>query len=210
MAFGGVSLLDVGAGTGISSLQFADRQVEVLAVEPDERMAELARRKGIETEVATFEEWEPNGRRFDIVLFAASFHWVNPAIALPKVRELLTARGRLAMMWNRVRPVGALAPLVAAVIDDYADAHAAESTQSSGQVHELLVEAGFDPSERRYSRRFQVSADDFIALQFTYSRFLVLDDERASELRRRLADVIAGEDVEMSGDTVAIIATVSR
>ena len=34
--------LDVGAGTGISSRQLADRGVDVLALEPDPRMAEVA------------------------------------------------------------------------------------------------------------------------------------------------------------------------
>lgn len=203
-------MLDVGAGTGISSLQFAERRTDVLAVEPDPRMAEVARHKGIRTEIATFEEWEPNGRSFDIVVFAASFHWVNPAIALPKARELLTARGRVAMMWNRLRPVGALAPRLIEVIDGYADGHAAERARGSDEIHGLLSEAGFSSSERQYSRRFRLSAADFIALQFTYSRFLVLDAERADQLRAHLTETIAGDDVEMGGDTVAIIATATR
>lgn len=173
-------------------------------------MADIARHKGIRTEVATFEDWEPKGRTFDIVVFAASFHWVNPAIALPKARELLTARGRVAMMWNRLRPVGALAPRLVEVIDGYADGHAAESARGSDEINELLAEAGFTSSERQHSRRFRLSAADFIALQFTYSRFLVLDTERATQLRARLTEVIAGDDVEMGGDTVAIIATATR
>jgi SAM-dependent methyltransferase len=210
VAYGGHLVLDVGAGTGISSAQLADRGADVLAVEPDARMAELLGRKGIPAEVATFEEWDPDGRQFDLVVFAASFHWVDPAIALPKVRELLTARGRLAMLWNRVRPVGALAQRLVTVIDDYSDGYAAESARTSADLHDLLATAGYNSSERQYSRRFQLSADDFIALQFTYSRFLVLDDERAGELRDRLTDVIAGEDVVMGGDTVAIIATATR
>lgn len=56
VAYGGHRVLDVGAGTGISSAQFADRAADVLAVEPDTRMAELARAKGIRTEIATFED----------------------------------------------------------------------------------------------------------------------------------------------------------
>ena len=203
-------MLDVGAGTGIASAQLADRGADVLAVEPDARMAELLGQKGIPAEVATFEQWDPDGRRFDLVVFAASFHWVDPDVALPKVRELLTARGRLAMLWNRVRPVGALAQRLVSVIDDYSDGHAAESARTSAELHDLLTAAGYNSSERQYSRRFRLSPDDFVALQFTYSRFLVLDDERADELRNRLTDVIAGEDVVMGGDTVAIIATATR
>lgn len=207
MAHGVRNVLDVGAGTGISSVQFANRAADVLAVEPDARMAELARHKGIRTETATFEQWDPRGRRFDLVVFAASFHWVDPHVALPKVHRLLAARGHLALMWNRVRPVGRLAPRLSAVIDRYADGHAAESGRSSDEIHDLLTAAGFSSSQRQYPRRFRLSADDFIALQFTYSRFLVLDAERSAQLRARLTDTIAGDDVEMGGDTVAIIAT---
>lgn len=207
MAYGVQDVLDVGAGTGISSAQFVERGARVLAVEPDERMAELLRAKGITTEVSTFEEWDSEARRFDLVVFAASFHWVDPAIALPKVRALLTDHGHLAMMWNRVRPTGALAPRVAEIIDEYSDGHTAETARTSAELHHLLSDAGYRSSERQYSRRYRLTADDFVALQFTYSRFLVLDDQRADQLRAGLLDVIAGEDVVMGGDTVAIIAT---
>ena len=44
---GARTVLDVGAGTGIASEQLLGRGVNVLAVEPDPRMAAIAREKGI-------------------------------------------------------------------------------------------------------------------------------------------------------------------
>ena len=44
---------------------FAVRGCRVLGVEPDDRMAAVARSHRIEVEVATFEEWDPAGRTFD-------------------------------------------------------------------------------------------------------------------------------------------------
>ena len=79
-------VLEAGAGTGIASMQMIERGADVLAVEPDTRMAAVAQAKGIPVELATFEDWDPAGRRFDLVVFAASFHWVDPAVALPKIR----------------------------------------------------------------------------------------------------------------------------
>ena len=84
---GAQTVLDVGAGTGIASEQLLGKGVNVLAVEPDPRMAEIARRKGIPIEIAMFENWDPAERSFDLVVFGPSFHWVNPDIALPKAHH---------------------------------------------------------------------------------------------------------------------------
>lgn len=51
----GPDVLDVGCGTGIEARQFQAAGATVLGVEPDARMADLARRTGVEAEVATFE-----------------------------------------------------------------------------------------------------------------------------------------------------------
>ncbi|MCW2686159.1 MAG: methylase involved in ubiquinone/menaquinone biosynthesis [Mycobacterium sp.] len=71
----------MGAGTGIASAQLLEAGAHVLVVEPDPRMARIAADKGIRVEVATFEEWQPAGRSFDLVVFAQSFHWVRPRVA---------------------------------------------------------------------------------------------------------------------------------
>jgi SAM-dependent methyltransferase len=78
---------------------------EVLAVEPDSHMARVASAKGVSVEVATFEQWEPTDRSFDLVVFAQSFHWVDPKHALHKVAALLNPGGRAALLWNRITPV---------------------------------------------------------------------------------------------------------
>ena len=112
-------VLDVGAGTGIASQQLAERGADVLAVEPDARMEALARLKGITVELDTFEQWEPAGRTFELVVFAASFHWVDPAVALPKIRTVLRPGGRLALMWNRLSPTKPTRTDFAAIYADY-------------------------------------------------------------------------------------------
>src|ERR1700749_2517086 len=40
----------------------------VLGVDPDPRMAEIARRTGVEVEIGKFEDWEAGGRSFDAVV----------------------------------------------------------------------------------------------------------------------------------------------
>jgi SAM-dependent methyltransferase len=55
----GRDVLDVGCGTGIVGRQFQAAGCAVLGVDPDARMADLARERGLEVEVATFEAWDP-------------------------------------------------------------------------------------------------------------------------------------------------------
>ena len=54
----GRAVLDAGCGTGIAARQFQAAGARVLGVDPDERMADLARQTGVEAEVAAFEAWD--------------------------------------------------------------------------------------------------------------------------------------------------------
>ncbi|WP_406340736.1 class I SAM-dependent methyltransferase [Streptomyces sp. NBC_00648] len=96
----GARVLDVGCGTGIVARQFQAAGCEVLGVEPDARMADVARRLGVEVEVAAFEAWDPGGREFDAVVAGQAWHWVDPAAGAAKASRVLRHGGRLAAFWN--------------------------------------------------------------------------------------------------------------
>jgi SAM-dependent methyltransferase len=146
---GARTVLDVGAGTGIASEQLLWRGVNVLAVEPDPRMVEIARDKGIPIEIGTFENWDPAERQFDLVVFGQSFHWVNPDIALPKVHALLSTGGQLALMWNRLFPTDPTHGDFAEIYRDYMDPSSPLFGSSPiGLVHterstERMIDHGF-------------------------------------------------------------------
>ncbi|MFI5783050.1 class I SAM-dependent methyltransferase [Nocardia sp. NPDC051570] len=100
----GPDVLDVGCGTGIAARQFRAAGCTVLGVEPDTRMADFARASGIEVEVATFEAWEPAGRRFDAVIAGQSWHWVDPVSGAAKAARVLRPGGRLAVFAHVFEP----------------------------------------------------------------------------------------------------------
>lgn len=111
----GPDVLDVGCGTGIAARQFQAAGCAVLGVEPDARMADVARGRGLPVEVATFEAWEPAGRTFDTLVAAQSWHWVDPAVGTAKAARVLRPHGRLAVFGHVFEPPAEVAePFVAA------------------------------------------------------------------------------------------------
>ncbi|WP_327138995.1 class I SAM-dependent methyltransferase [Nocardia sp. NBC_01327] len=96
----GPDLLDIGCGTGTAARQFRAAGCTTLGVEPDSRMADFARRGGIDVEVATFEAWDPAGRTFDAVVAGQAWHWVDPIAGAAKSAQVLRPGGRLAPFWH--------------------------------------------------------------------------------------------------------------
>ncbi len=101
---GAPRILDVGCGTGISGRLFQAAGCQVLGIDPDARMAELARSSGLDAEVAKFEEWDAGDRTFDAVIAAQAWHWVDPVAGAAKAAAVLRPGGRLAVFWNAFQP----------------------------------------------------------------------------------------------------------
>jgi SAM-dependent methyltransferase len=100
-------VLEVGCGTGQATRALAGFGSAVVAVELGGDMAELARRRlaglpGVEVETSAFEDWDDRGRRFDAVVAASSWHWVDPAIGWRRARDVLRPAGWLALLGNVV------------------------------------------------------------------------------------------------------------
>lgn len=93
---------DVGAGTGISSRALAGRGARVVAVDPSAGMlGVLARRTSAIAAVRGRAEALPLlDDSLDLVAYAQSFHWVDPARAVPEAARVLHRGGVLAAWWN--------------------------------------------------------------------------------------------------------------
>jgi len=101
------SVLEVGCGTGQATRSLAALGYSVTAVEAGAGMAALARQRlrgfdNTEVETSAFEDWDDRGRRFDLLLAASSWHWVDPAVGWPKAQRVLRPGVWMALIGNIV------------------------------------------------------------------------------------------------------------
>ena len=100
-------VLEVGCGTGQATRSLAALGCLVTAVEPGAGMAAIARQRlaafsNVKVETSAFEEWDDRGRRFDVLVAASAWHWVDPSTGWPKAHDLLKPGGWMALIGNVV------------------------------------------------------------------------------------------------------------
>ncbi|HEX2398946.1 MAG TPA: class I SAM-dependent methyltransferase [Mycobacterium sp.] len=202
-------VLDVGAGTGIASAQLMQAGAEVLAVEPDSRMARVAADNGIHVEQATFEDWQAAGRSFDLVVFAQSFHWVQPARALDKVASILRPGGRLALLSNRITPVSPTRQQLDEAYLGYLDPAQRPPIDAAHDdaLMAIITEHGYTIERRQVTEQLHYDTEAWVNMVFTYSNVLTLGPQARSELRCRLEQVIGTAGVDAENDATAVICT---
>ena len=194
----GPEVLDVGCGTGKATVALAERGLTVLGLEPDPQMAAVARGHGVTVEIGAFETWDARDRRFDLLIFADSWHFVDPVVAVRRATELLRPGGTVARIWNSYL----LEPPAIAALDPVYRRHAPEIAQSWRPAaawtpvrpdDDPLVQGGFMPLRMRtYRSSVLRTADEWIAITATTSGHLRLGDRLAplmSEVRAAIEGI---------------------
>ncbi|TMC51126.1 MAG: class I SAM-dependent methyltransferase [Chloroflexi bacterium] len=210
-------ILDVGTGTGKAARLFLMRGCDVLGVEADARMAEVAREHGVVVEVSSFETWDAKARTFDLLISGQAWHWVDPAVGGPKAVSVLRPGGRLAAFWN----LGVHEPAVRTALESVYRRLApeiAETTNALGyrdgrdanRVEQLMSTGGFSSVElRSYAWDHTYTRDAWLAYLATHSDHVQLAGGRRSALLEGVGAAIDSLGGEMAHhyQTVLILAT---
>ena len=176
----------------------AERGLEGVGVEPDARMAAVARRNLLHSpawrvEVAEFETWAHDEPDFDLVTCAQAWHWLDPASRLRRAHALLRAGGWLALWWNRpAEDHSALRTALDAVYADMAPELPPRGPASLPFAPDgTHPDLGFGPPvEREYPWSKLYSTTDWIQLLLSHSDHRLLDEDRRHRLLGAVAEVI--------------------
>lgn len=99
----GSRVLEIGCGTGQLSLPLAQYGIALLAIELGPHLAALAKQNlkrfpNVQVEVSSFEEWSLPPQKFNAVVSASAFHWLDPEIRFSKCAEALHPGGFLTIL----------------------------------------------------------------------------------------------------------------
>jgi len=114
---GRLSVLELGAGTGLLTQTLVTQGHRVVATDPSPEMLGRLRDRvtPYSVGVSGAEAIPAPDRSIDVVVCAQSFHWFDHERALPEIARVLKPGGHLALVWNQrdesipwVRRLGAL------------------------------------------------------------------------------------------------------
>jgi SAM-dependent methyltransferase len=96
------AVLELGAGTGALTRQLIQRVRQVVSVEPDPAMGAVLSAQLPEVPVveAVAEALPIVDTRFDAVVAASSWHWMDPELTPIEVARVLRRGGTLGLLWN--------------------------------------------------------------------------------------------------------------
>lgn len=210
----GGRILEIGCGTGKATEMFATRGYAMVCLDIGTDLAAVAAQKlcefaNIQIVVSSFEEWEPEGRLFHLVIAATSFHWVDPAMAYVKSAAVLKPNGWLAVFSNtHIQQDKGFFTKVQDLYRASAPSMAGKATNGKTSRGEPAGMALFGESiVRSYQWTAEYSTNEYLDLLGTYSDHISLPLAERRDLFSGIADLI---DHEYGGRVLKHYETVLR
>ena len=186
-------ILEIGCGTGKATRLFAERGYALVCLDIGADLIAVAREKlrefpNISFVEQAFEKWESDGK-FDLIISATAFHWVDPKVRYLKASEVLTSKGFLAVFSNQhVRKDEGFFAESQSLYDKY---YAPLTTNRPTHATNFPgVEAFQDPIKRVYPWTQTYSSEQYIKLLGTYSGHIALPEKNKRLLFEGITNLI--------------------
>lgn len=200
-------LLEIGAGSGIATVELAKIGCEVVAIEPGSNLAEIARKETSQFDrvnvlEGTFESYQATAK-FDAILAFTAFHWLSEGNRYQHVLDLLKPSGSLVLVWNSFfqsdSPVNS--EVNAAYTDCLPDIYPTKSTASevnrgvlsklNGREVEVIGNPLFYPVFlRKYLTTYNYDEETFPKLLNTFPKVVEVPEERRNQFFGRISEII--------------------
>ncbi len=202
-------ILEVGCGPGTATVAFAQLGCSMDCLEPNPDFCQLARQNcehypNVVIRNTSFEEWPLEAEKFDTVLAATSFHWIDPEIGYPKAANALRADGCLILLWNKeLQPSYEVYQSLSEVYQVHApdlSRYEDRATQEKilRELGQMVIASGKfkDLVSEHFECEVTYSANDYLMLLSTYSPYLKLDPQSRdflfNGLRKKIEQDLGG------------------
>lgn len=202
-------LLEIGAGTGKATIQFADKGFRIQAIELGEDMAEILKDKctaypDVSVDVVSFEKWKcPNNLKYDMIYSAQAFHWIDKNIKYKKCHELLNTNGYLVLFWynpcdDKLPATKEIEEKVERIIEKYVSKYFIAKRKSERSVHdgvsnideretEIEVSGLFDLVEKvEYTQEVRNSPSQYLKVIKSVPAFASILDGLDNKIIRKM------------------------
>lgn len=216
MSSGG-TMVEVGCGTGQITLPFAQRGYRITALEPGDALAAVAARvlapyPEVTIVQSTFERWRPGPARFDLLLAAQSFHWIEPETGVALATDAVRSGGSVALVWHVDRSRGT--PFwnrSQSLYDRYFPKSGGKGVAGGIEGYRAALSASeqFAPLQEVRHRWSEVyTGERYIELLNTFSDHCSLPEPNRTRFFEEMAELIEemGGSVERRYDSVALVA----
>lgn len=178
---------DVGAGTGKLSAVIAELGREVIAIEPDDAMRSMCRRRLPDIEVfdGSGEHLPLPDSSVDAVTFGQAWHWVDPQLACAEAARVLRPDGVLALMWNvRDQTVD--------WVDQLTTVANAQNGEGLALVNPPAFTAPFQRAEnQRWSWTRDITPQELVDLMVSRTSVITADSQTRAEIINGVRHLLA-------------------
>jgi SAM-dependent methyltransferase len=173
-------------------------------------MAALALERGFDVDITPFEDWDPDGRAFDLICSAQAWHWIEPLRGLDVVARALRPGGRFAAFWYGHRHEPDVARLIRAArgLPSVGSTRPLDPAAPTLQALSMRADQFTAVDTRRSTGASSYTADEWMELEASLGTNRALPESQRAAVFAAVRQALAAiEPITVHLDTTLVRAT---